>query len=139
MESILIIDDCDNSRAIISDVLIDAGYYVSDAPSTSAAFEILRNETFNLILCDLHLPFKVGEENAGFEYSLNVGIQTIKELIWVFQWTPVIAITGMGEEDVEKAMLELPGVPVLVKPIRIEHLLLTIRQALGGVRCEAVQ
>lgn len=140
MESILVIDDCDDFRAVLSHLLLDAGYYVVDAASPDQAFQILKTETFQLFLCDLYMPFTHEEDlRAGFECSSNVGIQTLRELIWVFPWTPVIGMTGLSGEEIWKANEILPGVPIFSKPIQPKILLHVIQECLAQKVCPAIQ
>ena len=62
MSNILIIDDDPHINSIVSKVLKDEGYTVSQAFSGTEALMVLKNEKPDLILLDLMLPGLSGEE-----------------------------------------------------------------------------
>ena len=51
---ILIIDDDKDLSMIISDMLNDYGYEVTLSPDSETAFELLKNNSFQLILLDIN-------------------------------------------------------------------------------------
>ena len=61
-ENILIVDDDEDLSNIISDMLEDYGYHVSRAEDSKAAFALLSENTYHLILLDINLP-----DSSGFE------------------------------------------------------------------------
>lgn len=115
-QSILVIDDCDNFRMIICDMLLDAGYIVEEASCPHDAFDKIRREKFDLILCDLHMPFINGEQNRDYQTSYQVGIMTIRELQGLFPATPVIALTATDQSDLERIKSALRGITAFTKP-----------------------
>ena len=115
-QSILIIDDCDNFRLIASHMLLDAGYLVDEASCPHDAFELIKKEKYDLILCDLHMPFMNGCQGKDFQTSYQVGIMTINELQGLFPRTPVIALTATEPSDLQRIKSALKGISAFTKP-----------------------
>ena len=134
MKTILVIDDSDDFRQIISTILLDHDYDVWEAACPDDAYEILKRETFDLILCDLNMPFTLGEEFHNYPFSHEVGVKTIQELGWVYPTKPIIAMSAASPHDLEKWTAELGDLPLLNKPFPPTDLLRTIEQSLS-VRC----
>lgn len=123
MKSILIIDDSEEYRSIISCILLDADFDVWEAESVDQAFQLLKRETMDLIICDLHLPFITDERLKEFEYSYKVGLNTIKELTWVYPYKPIIAISAAPPSAMVRMGAELGTIPALNKPFSPNDLL----------------
>jgi CheY-like chemotaxis protein len=115
-QSILIIDDCDNFRLVATNILLDAGYVVQEARCPHDAFELIRKEKFDMIFCDLHMPFTYGEEQADFQISYQVGIMTINELQGLFPDIPVVALTSTHKDDLSRIKSALKGISTFSKP-----------------------
>jgi len=130
MKSILIIDDCSDYRSTISDILLDANYDVWEAESPDCAFKILKREEMDLIICDLHMPFTVDQRFAEFEFSYRVGLETIKELTWVYPYKPIIAISAAPPSELRRMSLEIGTVPALNKPFPPGELLSLVQCSL---------
>ena len=128
--SVLIIDDCEDFRQIACHILLDAGYDVWDASCPHDAFALLHRERFDLILCDLHMPFKTGPGGEEFETSYQVGIKTIQELRSVFPETPVIALTSTDSVDLNRIKQSLGDIRALTKPKRGVDLMAIVAQSL---------
>ena len=60
--NLLIVDDDEDLSYIISDMLQGYGYSVSVAEDGEAAFALLSEQTFHLILLDINLPGSTGFE-----------------------------------------------------------------------------
>lgn len=130
-QSVLIIDDCENFRLIASHILLDAGLDVWEASCPHNAFELLHKEKFDLILCDLHMPFMNGEGNDEYQTSYQVGILTINELRQLFPTTPVFALTSTDSEDLERIRSSLRGIRAFTKPSSKDELFAIVQQAEG--------
>ena len=60
MERILVVDDEEGLRSIISQVLSDDGYEVTTAPSGEAALEIFKNTPFSIVMTDVFMGKMTG-------------------------------------------------------------------------------
>ena len=130
MKSILVIDDSVDSLDLVDRILSFAGYDVCKASCPEQAFKILLNEPFDLIICDLHMPFTVDESHFDFQYSYEVGLRTIKELEWALPGTPIIAISATTPWDLPGVMSAIAHIPALSKPFSPRTLMQLVQAAL---------
>ncbi len=132
MQSVLIIDDSDEFRSTISMILLDHDYDVWEATCPDEAYALLKEETFDLIICDLHMPFTFGEHFHEYPYSFEVGIKTIQELGSIFPDKPIIAMSAAAPWDLARIKKALGDLPFLSKPFPAEELLSTIEGSLAA-------
>lgn len=128
-QSVLIIDDCENFRMVASNILLDAGFVVEEVSCPHDAFELIRREKFDIILCDLHMPFMNGEEGNEFQTSYQVGIMTVNELQALFPETPVFALTSTDPLDLERIKRSLKGIRTFAKPSNKRELFEIVEKA----------
>ena len=109
----LLVEDEELIRALVAEVLADAGWDVTEAGSGDAAVALLRQESFDLLVTDVHMP---GQAD-GYEVARQARAQSAG--------LPVIVTTGRPE----------PGRPalggataVVLKPFRIDAMLSAIRR-----------
>jgi len=62
MSRILVIDDEPKMTALISSSLSEAGYTIDTADTGQTAMEILRKQSFDLVLSDIRIPEPDGME-----------------------------------------------------------------------------
>jgi CheY-like chemotaxis protein len=139
MKSILIIDDSDDFRGTICDILLDAQYDVWDAACPEEAFKVLGREKFDVIVCDLQMPFTMGEDYQNFPFSAEVGVQTIQELSGVFPFTPIIAVSALPSLVLDELHHRIQTVPILGKPFHPSQLVGLIEQCSSAQFVRAVQ
>jgi two-component system response regulator PilR (NtrC family) len=110
---ILLVEDDDDVRLLVDEVLRDAGYDVDTASDVATAEALLASERFDLVLTDGRLP-----DGTGFSIAAKATEQDIKILVY----------TGYASEfSVEERSLY----PILAKPVRPSELLLVIRHFLA--------
>lgn len=118
---ILIIDDDEDLSFIISDMLESYGYKVSHAKNAAAAFDMLSENKYHLVLLDINLP-----ETTGFEIC--------KELRKVSS-VPVIFASARTSETDRITGFDIGGDDYLPKPYSMKELLsrvnALIRRAYG--------
>ena len=107
-KTILSVENDDDVRAIIVDIVESLGYRCIEAHNARAALDLLDKEIVDLMLLDIHMP------NARGNHLLKV----MRERGYV---TPVIVVSGFLQKDVIKEMATLGVVTVLSKPIRIKR------------------
>jgi CheY-like chemotaxis protein len=123
MKSILIIDDCEEYRETTAHLLLDAGYDVWEASCPKEAFEILHRESFDLIVCDLHMPFATDESKDEFVESYEVGVKTVRELKDIFPEIPVIALSNTPQTNLTRIARFMESVPTYAKPLYTQEYL----------------
>ena len=106
---ILIIDDDADLSMIISDMLESKGFDVKCAESSEAAFDVLSQSNFDLILLDINLP-----DSSGFEIC--------KQLRDVSN-VPVIFASARTSETDRITGFDIGGDDYLPKPYSMKELL----------------
>ncbi|MEJ2721535.1 MAG: response regulator [bacterium] len=115
-KSILVIDDEQDVREFLSDLLQDQGYSVRIATNGIEALDMMKQEAPDLILLDLLMPKETGTD-------LYRKIHRRKE----FESIPVIVISGLPG----RYLAVSKSVPVFDKPIDEEGLLEAIGKIIG--------
>lgn len=108
-KNILIVDDDKDLSYIISDMLENYGYRVSQAEDVASAFSMLSENTFHLVLLDINLP-----DSSGFELC-----RELREVSTV----PVIFASARTSETDRITGFDLGGDDYLPKPYSMKELL----------------
>ena len=120
--SLLLVEDVEVNRQVLGGLLEHAGHLVCVASDGAQALEICRQQGFDAILMDIHLPGMSGGEVSrhirGDARNLNAG-------------TPIIALTASVSPEEVRHYLANGMNAVVAKPVRIEHLLQTLADVLG--------
>lgn len=121
-KSLLLVEDDDDSRALIREALEGAGYAVTEAPTSEMAIIALRTVRFDLVLLDMLLDAATSGKDV-IDHLLANG----------FGRPPVIILTAYAPEVVRLAFGGFEKVPPIChKPIRhIEHLLEMVAKFVG--------
>ena len=105
---ILVVDDHDDTRRVIGNLLRIKGHEVFTASSVSSALEVLAHEAIDLLLSDIGLP-----DGTGYE---------LMERAKALQPLTGVAFSGFGMiEDIARA-LDCGFAYHMVKPLNIEQL-----------------
>ncbi len=116
MSRILIIEDDRTINGLLRSVLEKSGYTVDSADNGAEGLALGRQGSYSLILLDLMLPEKSGEE-------------IIKELRRA-DTTPVIVLSAKGEINNRIELLRLGADDYIIKPFDIDEVLLRIQAVL---------
>lgn len=117
---ILLAEDEDDLRDLITEVLQSAGYRVVEAADgEEAARKVLGNPDIALIITDLKMP------------KMN-GLQFLKTIKKLQIDKPTVIMTAYSQQKVIDEGLKLGIQSWIVKPVRKEMLLETVRKILGG-------
>ena len=108
---ILIVDDDEDVRDAVADVLVDEGYGVTGVSSGREALQHLQDHVLpSLILLDMMMPEMDG-------WLLRQELKKSPDLASI----PIVILSGHG--DVRDAALALGAVDYLRKPLRMDSLL----------------
>ncbi|QED37810.1 sigma-54-dependent Fis family transcriptional regulator [Antarcticibacterium arcticum] len=119
MAKILIIEDEPAIRRVLTKILSEenSNYLVEEAEDGLAGTEKIKEEDFDLVLCDIKMPKMDGIE-------VLEAIKKIKPEI------PVVMISGHGELDTAVNAMRLGAFDYISKPPDLNRLLNTVRNAL---------
>src|SRR5438477_2596338 len=121
-ERILVVDDEDSIREIVSSMLVSANYQCRQAASGLEALALLESgEEFELMLSDLMMA---GLDGNGL-------LEKTKEK---FPDMPVVMVTAVHDISVALAAIRNGAYDYLLKPFEREQLLATVRRALENRR-----
>jgi len=105
LKSILIVEDDDNLRKLYTEVFKGSGYAVTEAIDPNAAMELLKENSYDVILLDLLFPSMDGEDVIKF---IRSGKTTNTKI-------PVIAMTNLTDDEKIKKVLELGATKCIFK------------------------
>ena len=116
MSKLLIIDDEEGIRKVLTLSLTNDGYDVSAAAGGEEGIELFKKESPSIILTDIKMP--------GMD-----GIETLKQIKELNPDAEVIMITGHGDMDLAIEALKLDASDFLNKPIKDEALSVALKRA----------
>jgi two-component system, NtrC family, response regulator HydG len=118
MKHVLIIDDDEKIRKIITIQLHKSDYRIFEAEDREQAMGVLGREHIDVVLCDIKM-----KDTSGF-----VILEEIKNSR---PGVPVIMLTGFIDKKVSERAKELGSYDCITKPVRKEKLIETISRACG--------
>ena len=119
MSKILIIEDEAAIRRVLSKILSEENdaYIVEDAEDGVAGLEKIKNNDYDLVLCDIKMPKMDGVE-------VLEAVKKIKPEI------PIVMISGHGDMETAIQTMRLGAFDYISKPPDLNRLLNTVRNAL---------
>jgi CheY-like chemotaxis protein len=122
-ETILVAEDDDVVRALLTRVLRGHGYQVLEASDGQAAIELFRAESarVQLVLTDLMMPRRTG-------------LEVVNAVLAFKQQTRIVIMSGYTSDPAGASQLSELGLPVISKPTTPTEVLLKIRQVLDGTQ-----
>jgi len=118
MGKILVADDQESMRLIISGMLQEKGHNVTTAEDGLQAFDLFKNGDFDLIVADVNMP------------RLN-GLEFLKKVKELKPSARVVFVTGMLEETVRVGAENLGLAGLVLKPFQKADALEVIEKALA--------
>ena len=116
---VLLVEDDDDNRELMGEVLEAAGFVVSLAASASAALQALAAASFDVMVTDVGMP------GMG-------GLELAREAKARAPQVPVVAVTGWAERDDAARERGHEIDAVLVKPVDPEALIHTVGELAGS-------
>jgi DNA-binding NtrC family response regulator len=116
MQKILVIDDERAIRNTLKEILEYEKYQVELAENATKALEIIKNNEFDIVLCDIKMPD-------------TDGIELLPQLLAIHPDTPVVMISGHGNIDTAVESIKKGAYDFIEKPLDLNRLLITIRNA----------
>lgn len=121
MAKILIIEDEASIRRVLSKILAEENdtYLIIEAADGEEGLEKIKAEDFDLVICDIKMPKKDGEE-------------VLQEAKKIKPETPFIMISGHGDLETAVNTMRLGAFDYISKPPDLNRLLTTVRNALDN-------
>jgi DNA-binding NtrC family response regulator len=116
MAHILIIDDEKSIRSTLREILEYEKFKVDEAADGPEGLKLVDKEHYDLILCDIKMP------------KMD-GIEVLKNILSNHD-TPVVMISGHGNVDTAVEAIKLGAFDYISKPLDLNRLLVTIRNAI---------
>ena len=119
MPKILIIEDEVSIRRVLKKIISEESktYEVEEAEDGLEGIEMIQNNEYDLILCDIKMP-KVD------------GIEVLEKVRKIKPEIPVVMISGHGDLDIAVQTMKLGAFDYISKPPDLNRLLNTVRNAL---------
>ena len=114
--TILVIDDEDNMRHMLSKMLQREGYQVEIAADGEEGLARLERQPFDFVLCDIKMPKMDGMEFLRHCRRTTVG-------------STIIMMSAYGTIDLAVQAMQLGAYDFITKPFKSDEVLLSIRKA----------
>lgn len=124
MAKILIIDDEKAIRKTMRDILEYESHEVEEAANGTEGVEKASHGSFDLVFCDIKMPGKDG---------IEVLTETLQEV-----YVPFVMISGHGTIETAVESIKKGAFDFISKPIDLNRLLVTVRNALDKNQLEKV-
>jgi two-component system response regulator PilR (NtrC family) len=126
--AILLVDDDTNARRVMSLSLQSRGYAVTDCAGVDEAEQLLKRDTFDVVLTDLRMQ----KEDAGLDVvRMSAQLQPAAQ---------VLLITAYASAETAVSAMKMGAFDYLTKPVSSEELTAAVERALDvrGMRLEEV-
>ncbi len=120
---LLLVDDDPNTLASLSRAFRLAGHEATVCDNATRALELLRTETFDVILSDVVMPGKNG-------------LELLADLKAARVQTPIVLISGQANIEMAVKATKLGALDFLEKPLSTDKLLVTVENAMRLTRLE---
>lgn len=117
MAKILVVDDEKSIRNTLKEILEYEKFVVDEAADGPTALELIKQNKYEIVLCDIKMP------------KMD-GIEVLQQIIEINQDIPVVMISGHGNIDTAVEAIKKGAYDYIAKPIDLNRLLVTIRNAL---------
>ncbi|MDZ4183512.1 MAG: response regulator [Desulfuromonadales bacterium] len=119
-KTILIIDDSASMRAILGDMLIDAGYNIVAAVDGYSGLERVKETKFDLIITDLSMPVMDG-----------IAFMREAKKMPLCKFVPIVVLTGEGDVAKLEEAKKAGASTWLTKPFKEKQLRAVLQMVIG--------
>jgi PAS domain S-box-containing protein len=114
--AILVVEDEDAVRTLLSDMLASEGHHVVCASNGKEGLQVFQKDNFDLVFTDLGMPGMSGWEVARSVKSVSPG-------------TPVILVTGWGIQACQEDLMSKGVDAVVSKPFSVDDITTVVHEA----------
>jgi two-component system response regulator AtoC len=115
-KALLIIDDEENMRHMLSALLSRSGYDIETAVNGEEGIQKIRSQHFDYILCDIKMPVM-----DGMEFLKNASVEIAS--------TTVIMMSAFGTIDKALEAMKLGAYDFITKPFKTDEVYLALKKA----------
>ena len=121
MSKILIIEDEAAIRRVLAKIISEENdtYYVEEAEDGLLGIEMIKNNDYDLVLCDIKMP------------KMD-GVEVLEKAKKIKPEIPIVMISGHGDLDTAVNTMRLGAFDYISKPPDLNRLLNTVRNALDN-------
>ena len=119
-KSILIVDDANTIRQLLSMTLRSAGYNVVEACDGRDGLAKLNGNSVNMIFTDLNMPVM-----NGIEF-----IKAVKSMPQ-FKFVPMVMLTTESEESKKREGQAAGAKAWIIKPFKPEQIIMVVKKIIG--------
>ncbi|MBL7157218.1 MAG: response regulator [Candidatus Omnitrophica bacterium] len=119
MIKVLLVDDDPEMRTCVGGFLKSRGFQVSDAKTGEEAIKLVKEESPDSVLLDIHLSQGIS------------GIDVLKQIKEINQNIKVLMVTGFIDHEKEAECMNLGANGYIMKPINFPELDNTLRNSIG--------
>jgi diguanylate cyclase (GGDEF)-like protein len=113
---ILIVDDDRSVRTTMNEYIQNAGYTSHTAASAEEALELIKKNSYHVVITDIILPAMGGLE--------------LTKVIKKTNGSDVIVVTGYSDDYSYEEAINIGASDFVIKPVRLEELMLRLRRVL---------
>lgn len=122
-ELVLIVDDDESTRLLLSRILDQNGYNCISAASFDEARQHLAEESLALVLTDMNMP-------GGSGFDLLMSISNTRPDV------ATLLVTGVDDPKIAGTALEMGAYGYLTKPVRATEIMINVASAIARRRLE---
>lgn len=122
MNHVLVVDDENEIRESLEEILREEGYSVSSTPSGNEAIVLLRDATYDVMLLDIWLPDRDG-----------LGVLNEIRSLETENKPEVIVISGHATIETAVRATKLGAFDFLEKPLSLERTLIVVKNAIEAI------
>ena len=115
-QHILVIDDEENLRHMLSVMLARQGYRVDVAADGAAGLHRVRSQVYDFILCDIRMPVMDGKAFLARVLEEHIA-------------TPVIMMSAYGTVDTAVACMKMGAYDFISKPFKKDEIVMVLKKA----------
>ena len=116
MKNILIIDDERSIRNALKEILEFEGFNVVDAEDGESGLSIMKQQSIDLVFCDIKMP------------KMD-GVEVLEQIIQYHEGLPVVMISGHGTIETAVEAIKKGAFDFIEKPLDLNRILVTLKNA----------
>lgn len=120
-KTILVVDDSEIARRELINPLQQAGYATAEADSGKQAVEMVRAESFDMIITDVHMPLMNGIEMC----------EAIRDDETITATPPILVVSTESSPEMKERGKAAGVRGWVIKPVDTEKLVLVAKKLLG--------